>query len=58
MKIKIIIAVFLIHSLGINAQEITIKLNGGPSGILYNTSLGNSELKFGGGLGKGSFCFA
>jgi len=53
IKITITIGIFLLYSLHANAQEITIKLNGGPSGILYDSSAGNGELKFGGGLGIG-----
>ncbi|MEN2416339.1 OmpA family protein [Flavobacterium mesophilum] len=53
MKIKIATALFLLYSLHIKAQEITVKLNGGPSGILYDSPIGDGELKFGGGLGIG-----
>lgn len=52
MKIKIAIGIFLLYS-SIQAQEITIKLNGGPSGIMYESSLGNGNLKMGGGIGIG-----
>lgn len=52
MKIKIAIGIFLLYS-SIQAQEITIKLNGGPSGIMYESSLGNGSLKMGGGIGIG-----
>ncbi|WP_167498113.1 outer membrane beta-barrel protein [Flavobacterium resistens] len=52
MKIKIAIAIFLLCS-SIKAQEISINLSGGPSGILYESSEGNGNLKTGGGLGIG-----
>lgn len=52
MKIKIAIAIFLLCS-SIQAQEISIKLSGGPSGILYESSEGNGNLKAGGGIGIG-----
>ncbi|MHC0441062.1 outer membrane beta-barrel protein [Flavobacterium sp. 3-210] len=52
MKIKIAIAIFLLSS-SIQAQEISIKLSGGPSGILYESSERNGNLKADGGLGIG-----
>ncbi|KAF2515002.1 PorT family protein [Flavobacterium zhairuonense] len=52
MKIKIAIAIFLLYS-SIQAQETSIKISGGPSGILYESSQGNGNLKTGGGLGIG-----
>ncbi|WP_431241759.1 hypothetical protein ACQ9BO_17485 [Flavobacterium sp. P21] len=52
MKIKIAIAIFLLYS-SIQAQETSIKLSGGPSGILYESSQGDGNLKTGGGLGIG-----
>ncbi|WP_035652183.1 outer membrane beta-barrel protein [Flavobacterium sp. ASV13] len=56
MKIKIAIAIFLLCS-SMQAQEINIKLSGGPSGILYESSEGNGNLKAGGGLGIGYIYF-
>lgn len=53
MKIKIAIGIFLLYHFNLNAQEISIKLNGGPSGILYGSSAGNDQLKMGGGFGIG-----
>ncbi|WPO78347.1 OmpA family protein [Flavobacterium sp. KACC 22761] len=53
MKIKIATALFLLYGLHASAQEITVKLNGGPSGILYDSSIGDGQLKIGGGLGIG-----
>jgi Outer membrane protein beta-barrel domain len=53
IKIKIVIGIFLLINFNINAQEISIKLNAGPSGILYESSGGNGLLKIGGGLGIG-----
>jgi outer membrane protein OmpA-like peptidoglycan-associated protein len=53
MKIKIVIGLFLLYNINTNAQEINIKLNGGLSGILYDSPVGDGELKFGGGLGVG-----
>lgn len=53
MKIKITIAIILLFNVSMKAQELTIKLNGGPSGILYDSALGNGKLKFGGGIGVG-----
>lgn len=53
MKIKITIATLLLFSISIKAQELNFKINGGPSGILYDSNLGNGKLKFGGGIGVG-----
>lgn len=53
MKIKITIALLLLFNFAIRAQELTFKINGGPSGILYDSTIGNSKLKFGGGIGIG-----
>lgn len=53
MKIKITIAIFILFSVTIQAQELNLKINGGPSGILYDSSIGNGKLKFGGGIGLG-----
>ncbi|MCC9065765.1 OmpA family protein [Flavobacterium piscisymbiosum] len=53
MKIKITIAIIVLFSVTIKAQEINIKINGGPSGILYDSNLGEGKLKFGGGIGVG-----
>lgn len=53
IKIKIAIGIFLLYNFNINAQEISIKLNGGPSGILYGSSAGDGQLKIGGGFGIG-----
>ncbi|WPO78268.1 outer membrane beta-barrel protein [Flavobacterium sp. KACC 22761] len=52
MKIKIAIAIFLLCS-SMQAQEINMKLSGGSSGILYESSEGNGNLKAGGGIGIG-----
>ncbi len=53
MKIKITIATLLLFNVTIKAQEINFKINGGPSGILYDSNIGNGKLKFGGGIGVG-----
>ncbi|KAF2325781.1 outer membrane beta-barrel protein [Flavobacterium daemonense] len=52
MKFKIAIGAFLLYS-SIQAQEVTVKVSGGQSGILYESSLGNGDIKFGGGVGVG-----
>lgn len=53
MKIKITLAILLLCNVTINAQEFNIKLNGGPSGILYDSPVGDGKLKIGGGIGIG-----
>jgi outer membrane protein OmpA-like peptidoglycan-associated protein len=53
MKIKITIAIFVLFSVTIQAQEFNLKINGGPSGILYDSAIGNGKLKSGGGIGLG-----
>ncbi|HEU0125545.1 OmpA family protein [Flavobacterium sp.] len=53
MKIKITIALLVVLKVTTNAQELSVKINGGPSGILYDSSIGNGKLKFGGGIGIG-----
>lgn len=53
MKIKTTIAILLLFNVTIKAQEINVKINGGPSGILYDSNLGDGKLKFGGGIGVG-----
>ncbi|MBO9584290.1 MAG: OmpA family protein [Flavobacterium sp.] len=53
MKIKTTIAILLLFNVTIKAQEINVKINGGPSGILYDSNLGDGKLKFGGGIGIG-----
>lgn len=53
MKIKITIAIFVLFSVTIQAQELNFKINGGPSGILYDSAIGNGKLKSGGGIGLG-----
>ena len=53
MKIKTTIAILLLSTVSIKAQEINVKINGGPSGILYDSNLGDGKLKFGGGIGVG-----
>lgn len=53
MKIKTTIAILLLCSVTIKAQEINVKINGGPSGILYDSTFGDGKLKFGGGIGVG-----
>ncbi len=53
MKIKTTIAILLLFNVTIKAQELNVKINGGPSGILYDSNLGDGKLKFGGGIGVG-----
>jgi outer membrane protein OmpA-like peptidoglycan-associated protein len=53
MKIKATIAILVLFSVTIKAQEINFKINGGPSGILYDSNIGDGKLKFGGGIGVG-----
>ncbi|WP_428233137.1 OmpA family protein [Flavobacterium sp.] len=53
MKIKITLAIFVLFSATIQAQEFNLKINGGPSGILYDSAIGNGKLKSGGGIGLG-----
>lgn len=53
MKIKATIAILTLFSVTIKAQEINFKINGGPSGILYDSNIGDGKLKFGGGIGVG-----
>ncbi|WP_338839588.1 OmpA family protein [Flavobacterium ginsenosidimutans] len=53
MKIKITIAVLALFNISIEAQELNFKINAGPSGILYDSSIGDGKLKFGGGIGVG-----
>lgn len=53
MKIKTTIAILLLFSVTIKAQEINFKINAGPSGILYDSNIGDGKLKFGGGIGVG-----
>jgi len=53
MKIKTTIAILLLFSTTIKAQELNFKINGGPSGILYDSNIGEGKLKFGGGIGVG-----
>lgn len=53
MKIKIIIAIFLIGIVSAKAQEFSVKANGGLSGLQYDSALGDGSIKFGGGLGLG-----
>lgn len=53
MKIKITLAIFVLFSATIQAQEFNLKINGGPSGILYDSAIGNGKLKSGGGIGIG-----
>jgi len=53
MKIKSTIALLFLFNVTIKAQEIYVKINGGPSGILYDSNLGDGKLKFGGGIGVG-----
>lgn len=53
MKIKITIAIIVLFNVTIKAQEFNIKINGGPSGILYDSSIGEDKLKFGAGIGVG-----
>ncbi|WP_294965147.1 OmpA family protein [uncultured Flavobacterium sp.] len=53
MKIKATIAILLLFNVTIKAQEINFKINGGPSGILYDSNVGDGKLKFGGGIGVG-----
>ena len=51
MKIKIFISLFFISILLGQAQEISIKIEGGASGIAYDSSHGNGALNFGSGAG-------
>lgn len=51
MKTKIIVATLLLFNVTIQAQELSVKVNGGPSGILYDSTLGKGKLKFGAGIG-------
>ncbi|SFE02186.1 OmpA family protein [Flavobacterium phragmitis] len=53
MKIKITIALLILFNVTIKSQELNVKINGGPSGILYDSTIGNGTLKFGGGIGIG-----
>ncbi|MBZ4037610.1 OmpA family protein [Flavobacterium sp. 17A] len=53
MKIKITLAILVLFNVTIKAQEFNVKINGGPSGILYDSTIGNGKLKFGGGIGLG-----
>ncbi|WP_194139580.1 OmpA family protein [Flavobacterium hungaricum] len=53
MKIKTTIAILLLCIVTIKAQQINVKINGGPSGILYDSTLGDGKLKFGAGIGVG-----
>lgn len=53
IQFKIIIGLLPLFSLTTKAQEVTIKLNAGPSGILYDSSEGNGKSKMGFGLGVG-----
>ncbi|NWL03353.1 hypothetical protein DM790_21210 [Flavobacterium collinsii] len=53
MKIKITIALLILFNVTIKSQELNVKINGGPSGILYDSTIGNGTLKFGGGIGVG-----
>lgn len=53
MKIKTIVGIFLLGITSVQAQELSVKINGGRSGIQYDSPMGDSTLKFGGGLGLG-----
>ncbi|MEZ4968838.1 MAG: OmpA family protein [Flavobacteriaceae bacterium] len=53
MKIKIITGLFLLGIASGRAQELFVKLNGGLSGIQYDSPMGNGTMKFGGGAGLG-----
>lgn len=53
MKIKTIAGLFLLGITSVQAQELSVKINGGLSGIQYDSPMGDSTLKFGGGLGLG-----
>ncbi|OXB11786.1 hypothetical protein B0A81_00045 [Flavobacterium plurextorum] len=55
MKIqyKLAILFLTLFSSAIRAQEFNIKINGGPSGILYESTLGDAKLKTGFGIGLG-----
>ena len=53
MKIKIIIGIFFLGMSALHAQELSVKINGGLSGIQYDSTIGKSSLKSGGGLGLG-----
>ncbi|WP_335964731.1 OmpA family protein [Galbibacter sp. PAP.153] len=53
MKIKLLTGLLLIGVLLGQAQEITLKLNGGLSGISYESPVGDGSLGLGGGIGFG-----
>lgn len=53
MKTKIIAGLFLLGMVSGQAQELSAKVYGGLSGIQYDTTIGNSSVKSGGGLGIG-----
>ncbi|WP_335967048.1 OmpA family protein [Galbibacter sp. PAP.153] len=53
MKIKLLTGLLLIGVLLGQAQEITFKLNGGLSGIFYESPVGDGSLGLGGGIGFG-----
>lgn len=53
MKIKITLAILVLFNVAVQAQELNLKINAGTSGILYDSSIGNGNLKFGGGIGVG-----
>jgi outer membrane protein OmpA-like peptidoglycan-associated protein len=53
MKIKLIVGIFLFGIVSTEAQELSIKINGGLSGIQYDSAIGNGSIKFGAGLGLG-----
>lgn len=57
MKIKILISLFLICTLFGQAQDISIKIEGGTSGISYDSSMGNGTFGYSGGLGVNYTCF-
>ena len=50
---KLTILFLALFTSTIKAQEFNIKINGGPSGILYDSALGDAKLKTGFGIGLG-----
>ena len=50
---KLTILFLTLFSCTVKGQEFNIKINGGPSGILYDSALGDAKLKTGFGIGLG-----
>lgn len=53
IKLKTIIVFFIFFTISSKAQEFNIKINGGNSGILYKSQLGDGNLKTGSSFGLG-----